>query len=242
MTQRLDTCATQYWRARVSSVKEEALRISELATAVDLPVATVKYYLRERVLHEGRLTSATQAQYDGSHVERLRLVRALMSAGLSIATIRTLLAELEHPPDDLYSVLGLAHQTVTPHPPEGVDTSAIDQQLERWGWDPQQCAPDARAALASALGVLADAGFDLPAELLDRYAASMRQVADAEVANTPLTSPADAARYVVMGTVLVEPVLLALRRLAQQDASAERFGGASGGSTATRPAVPTLGV
>ena len=199
-----------------------------MAGTVHLPVATVKYYLRERVLHEGRLTSATQAQYDGTHVERLRLVRALMSAGLSVVAIRTLLAELEHPPDDIYSVLGLAHQTVTPRSAGGIDTSAIDRQLERWGWDPEQCAPDARAALASALGVLADTGFDLPAELLDQYAASMRQVADAEIENTPLTSPADAARYVVMGTVLVEPVLLALRRLAQQDASAERFGGRAG--------------
>jgi len=31
-------------------------------------------------------------------------------------------------------------------------------------------------------------------------------------------------RYVVLGTVLVEPLLLALRRLAQQSASHERFG------------------
>jgi hypothetical protein len=31
-------------------------------------------------------------------------------------------------------------------------------------------------------------------------------------------------RYVVLGTVLVEPLLLALRRLAQQDASRRRFG------------------
>jgi hypothetical protein len=32
-------------------------------------------------------------------------------------------------------------------------------------------------------------------------------------------------RYVVLGTVLMEPVLLAMRRLAQQSASFERFGG-----------------
>jgi hypothetical protein len=32
-------------------------------------------------------------------------------------------------------------------------------------------------------------------------------------------------RYVVLGTVLMEPVLLAIRRLAQQSASFERFGG-----------------
>ena len=36
----------------------------------------------------------------------------------------------------------------------------------------------------------------------------------------PTESAAAAVRYVVLGTVLVEPVLLALRRLAQQEASA----------------------
>ncbi len=42
------------------------------------------------------------------------------------------------------------------------------------------------------------------------------------------TESADAAvRYVVLGSVLVEPLLLALRRVAQQVASARRFGGSA---------------
>ena len=36
-------------------------------------------------------------------------------------------------------------------------------------------------------------------------------------------TPADALRYVVLGTVLIEPLLLALRRLAHQDASNRIF-------------------
>ena len=40
------------------------MRISTLAVAADLPVATVKYYLREGLLHPGVATSATQATYD----------------------------------------------------------------------------------------------------------------------------------------------------------------------------------
>jgi hypothetical protein len=39
-----------------------------------------------------------------------------------------------------------------------------------------------------------------------------------------LPSPATAVRYVVLGNVLVEPLILALRRLAEQEASARRFG------------------
>jgi hypothetical protein len=52
----------------------------------------------------------------------------------------------------------------------------------------------------------------------------MQGLAEQEVAGVP-AGPSDAAvRYAVLGTILVEPLLLALRRLAQVDASARRFG------------------
>ena len=61
------------------------MRISALAAAAGLPVATVKFYLREGLLHPGVATSATQANYDDSHVRRLRLIRALTGpVGLSV--------------------------------------------------------------------------------------------------------------------------------------------------------------
>ena len=59
--------------------------------------------------------------------------------------------------------------------------------------------------------------------MLDRYAEQMFSLASDEVASVPSSSPAEAVRYVILGTVLIEPVLLALRRLAQQEASARRF-------------------
>jgi len=62
------------------------MRISALATAAGLPLATVKYYLREGLLHPGVASSATQASYDEAHVRRLRLIRALTGpVGPSVA-------------------------------------------------------------------------------------------------------------------------------------------------------------
>ena len=40
----------------------------------------------------------------------------------------------------------------------------------------------------------------------------------------PKESAAAAVRYVVLGTVLIEPLILNLRRMAQQEESARRFG------------------
>jgi hypothetical protein len=63
----------------------------------------------------------------------------------------------------------------------------------------------------------------VPADDLAVYATAARSVAEVDVAGVPTSSPQDATRHVVLGTLLREPVLLALRRLAQVDASARRF-------------------
>ncbi|MEC5182095.1 MerR family transcriptional regulator [Arthrobacter sp. CG_A4] len=209
------------------------MRISQLAAATGVPVATIKYYRREKLLHDGVLTAATQAHYDDSHVRRLKLIRALIgTAGLSVAATRELLQGLENPPEPGHDLLGLAHRAVTRPAADGVDLAPAQELLGRWGWGEQACDRNSQAALVEALDGLSSAGFELPDGMLDRYARAMRDVAEADVESVPTDSPEAAMRYVVLGTVLVEPVLLAMRRLAQQSASFERFGAATLGQGA----------
>ncbi|MYU47619.1 MerR family transcriptional regulator, partial [Streptomyces sp. SID7803] len=52
------------------------MRLSELSERSGIATATIKYYLREGLLPPGERLSATQAEYDESHLRRLRLVRA----------------------------------------------------------------------------------------------------------------------------------------------------------------------
>jgi len=195
------------------------VRISELARQSDVPVATVKYYLREGLLHEGELTSVTQAHYDDSHVARLRLVRSLLGpGGLSIARARDVLAAIDDPPADSLDLLGVAAHAlrrpveVRPHP-------QVHVLMERWGWAVAERDCREHQVLADALEALDAAGFEHPPGLLDVYAAAMDDVARAEIAHVPTDSLAAAVRYVVLGVVLNEPVLLALRRLAEQAAA-----------------------
>lgn len=200
------------------------MKISELSRATDVPVATIKYYLRERLLPEGRLTSATQAQYDETHLARLRLVRALLGpGGLSVARTREVLGHIDRPPSSTHDLLGLAQTAVT-RPASDEDLTGVHRLLRRWGWRVDQKDCDTQASLARALLALEESGLELPEGMLDRYAEQMFSLAEEEVASVPSTSPAEAVRYVILGTVLIEPVLLALRRLAQQEASARRFG------------------
>ncbi|WP_411699134.1 MerR family transcriptional regulator [Conyzicola sp.] len=201
------------------------MRISQLAAATEVPVATIKYYLREGLLHDGRLTSPTQARYDESHVGRLRLIRALVGgAGLSISAVRELLDGVDSPPRSGHDLLGVAHHALAKPVAQSTDTSEVDSLLAQWGWGSEGCDDAGKAAVAEALEGVRSVGFDLPEGALDIYAAAMHEVADAEIAGVPTDSAESAVRYVVLGTVLVEPLLLALRRLAQQSSSYQRFG------------------
>lgn len=199
------------------------MRISELSASTGVPVATVKYYLREKLLPEGVRTSPTQASYDDTHVQRLRVIRALIESGVSIAETRKVVAALDAPPPSAYDLLGVAHAAVSPEPDGGIDTTDAEALYARLGGKPEDCGPGQLAALARALHNIERAGFAIPAGVLEEYLASARRIAEAEIDGIPTDSPESMVRYVVLGTVLPEPLLAALRRAAQQIVSAERY-------------------
>lgn len=200
------------------------MRISELATRSGVPVATIKYYLREKVLPEGERSSATQAAYGEAHVQRLGVIRALVDAGVGISGVRKVVAVLEEPPENPYDLLGAANAAVTPQVSADLDLTAANVLLERMGGSADRCFPDQIAAVAHALATLDRAGFTVPELVMDAYIEHLGALAEAELAATPGTSIEDAVRYVVLGTALVEPLILALRRVAEQVAASKRFG------------------
>lgn len=209
------------------------MRISELSATTGVSVATLKYYLREGLLPPGAARGATRAEYDDTHVARVRLVRALIdSGGLSIARVHQVIDALEHPPSTWHDLLGRAQSTVT-STDRHAGTTELDRDdrvsrlLDRLGWQVAPGSPavaELRAALADAEG----AGLLGSDRVLESYARASRRVADVDVRNVP-DDPEAAVRFVILGTVLLQPVLRALRLLAQQDVSAQRFAGRRSG-------------
>ncbi|MFD0776981.1 MerR family transcriptional regulator, partial [Streptomonospora algeriensis] len=93
------------------------MRISELSRRSGVPVATIKYYLRENLLPKGEAVSATQARYTEEHVKRLRLVRALAEvAEVPLGRIRSVLEAVEDPDLDMHTLLGVAQYAFTQRP------------------------------------------------------------------------------------------------------------------------------
>ena len=201
------------------------MRIAELARRSGVPVGTVKYYLREGLLPSGELTAATQAQYSDAHVHRLGLIRALLGpAGLSIAATREVLEVIDDPTTSILDALGAAHHALSrpeeDPPPEELDEAR--HHVRRWGWTIDPNSPTL-ALLAGALHALQAARFATSDELLDRYAVAAAALAEEDVAEVPVATPTEVVRYVVIGTLLLEPVLLALRRLAQENVATKRL-------------------
>jgi DNA-binding transcriptional MerR regulator len=196
--------------------------MSELSGATGIPVATVKYYLREGLLPAGTPVSATAASYDATHLERLRLIRALVEgAGLSIAKVRRVTQTLDSPPDTWHNMLGTAQGVLCGPPDEGLETTSADALLRRLGWAVSESSP-ARADLARALARLDGGGISVSTQDLDGYAAAAQAAAVIDVAALPDT-PEAALRQAIVGTVLLDTVLIALRRLAQEHVSARTF-------------------
>lgn len=201
------------------------MRISALVEQSGVPLATVKYYLREGLLPPGRATSATQAQYDEGHLHRLALIRALTDVvGLSVARTRTVLELIDSPPEDLFTALGRAVAVLPPHVEEqaqGHPRARAAIEALGWVYDPYYPAVD---QLERALAAAESVGMPIGEERLLGYGEHVRAIARIDIAGVPVGNPGAAVEHTVLGTAMVEPVLAALRRLAHQDVSSVELG------------------
>lgn len=201
------------------------MRISSLAERSGVPLATVKYYLREGLLPPGRATSATQAQYDEGHLHRLALIRALTDVvGLSVARTRTVLDLIDSSPDDLFATLGQAVAALPPYveeQEEGHPRARAAIEALGWVYDPHY---PAVAQLERALAAAESVGMPIEEQRLLGYGEHVRAIARIDIAGVPRDDPGAAVEHAVLGTAIVEPVLAALRRLAHQDVSSVELG------------------
>ncbi|HEX7225187.1 MAG TPA: MerR family transcriptional regulator [Candidatus Limnocylindria bacterium] len=207
------------------------MRISELSRATGVPIPTVKFYLREGLLHPGQRTAPNQASYDASHVRRLHLVRVLVDVGgLSVAAVRSVLTALARPDLPLHDALAAAH-TALPRDVAAVDErrAAARRETDAWldtrGWRLDAATP-ARDDLAAALAALRQLGWEVGPEVFERYARAADAIAAEEIAYVAAAPDREAAvEATVIGTVVFERALVALRRLAEEHHSRTRFTG-----------------
>ncbi|MFF5932658.1 MerR family transcriptional regulator [Streptomyces sp. NPDC012508] len=208
------------------------MRLSELSDRGGVSVATVKYYLREGLLPPGTPVTARQSEYGEEHLRRLRLVRALLTVGgMTIQQARDVLAVADDPASGRHERVSAAAYMLGPQvpPPEPSDPerplwdevfAEMRDLLAEMGWRVSDGAP-ALAALTRAVVTLRALGYRGGVDHIRRYAEVMRPIA-AEEYTVMEEYPAveEAIEAAVAYTMLYEPILLALRRLAHEDVSA----------------------
>jgi DNA-binding transcriptional MerR regulator len=206
---------------------EEPMRISELSSTSGVPLPTLKFYLREGLLPPGDAIAVNRARYGDAHLRRLQLIRALTEVGrLPLKTVKAVIQAIDDEKLPLHDLLGVAQWALEPDSPVDAEPmrETVDALLEDLAWKVDNNAP-ARRTLGRTLATLRDLGRDVSPAALRRYARAAESLAAEEIAAVPANETrSEAVESVVVGTVLYEAVLNALRRLAQEHYSAERFG------------------
>ena len=206
------------------------MKMSQLSSESGVTVASIKYYLREGLLPAGEHTSANQASYDETHVQRLRLIRALIDVGgLSVATARDVLSAVDTPELPLSWVFGVAQMAIsdadlyTPVAPDSAGRRQVDEAIARAGWTVTEENPG-RAGAARVLDTYAQLGQEHLNEISPQYIEAAELIAQADLAAVARNSEiGDMAQTVVIGTILGDALMASLRRIAQEHTSYQFF-------------------
>ena len=199
--------------------------MAQLSTTSGVPVATIKYYLREGLLPAGERQSPNQSLYGPEHLRRLRVIRGLLDVGgLSIAAAHQVI-------DAIDSDLGLQHTfdiaqrtvsaTIDPASlsPDAINT--VDELLRGWHVSPDN---PGRLAAARVLQTFTDLGQPDLSGWVPGYAAAALAVAEADLDEIDARADRESkTEMVVIGTVLGDALFAALRRAAQEHVSAQRY-------------------
>ncbi|WP_224049494.1 MerR family transcriptional regulator [Arthrobacter sp. NicSoilB4] len=198
--------------------------MAELSKTSGIPVATIKFYLRERLLPAGERTGPNQSRYGEQHLRRLRLIRGLLDVGgLSVASARGVIDAVDSELPLAHS-FGVAQRAVSADiDPGGMDPEAlagIDRLVE--GWRVSADNPG-RLAAARVLETFNALGQRDDRDWFSRYAAAALLVAEADLDLVEARGSREAmAETVVIGTVLGDALFSGLRRAAQEHVSALR--------------------
>ncbi|WP_333735614.1 MerR family transcriptional regulator [Streptomyces sp. IBSBF 2806] len=212
------------------------MRLAELSERSGVSTATIKYYLREGLLPPGRQVNRTTSEYDEEHLRRLRLVRAMIQVGrLPVTTVREVLGHVDDESLGRTMRLGAALWALPQVPePDAEDEYVRAAQLEAddllgtLGWTNARLLTSlspAYRSLVVSVAALRRLGYEWDAELLVSYARLMHRAASLDLDFVEKgESEAERIETAVLGAILVEPMLQALHRLAQEEESARRYG------------------
>lgn len=196
------------------------LTIQELAAASKVSVASIKFYVREKLLPPPVPERKRRKYYDQRHLRRLAVIRALRDvASLPIEVIRRALTAIDTPGQDAVDVIAPAIDALAPGLARHGDPDLPGARDDvRKAFRKLKVRPEAgsRETVARTLAAIRRMSPIDIAEL-EQYITWLRPLAQAEIERAPtrqilLSDKETSLEIAILGTVLFEPLLIGLRR------------------------------
>lgn len=207
------------------------MRISVLAERSGVPTPTIKYYLREGILHPGEALSPRLTAYDDSHLRRLELLRVLREVGqVPVSRLKVLVQAVEStaPVHEMFASAARALAPVPPPPGPARDEARrlAERLVADAGWSSVHPTSVDLDNLAAAFETSVSLVGRMPSlRALAPYVEAADGLAATELARLdPERGRAGLLEQMVIGQVLLGHLLAILRRLAEEHYSAQRFG------------------
>lgn len=196
--------------------------VSELAERADVPLATVKYYLREGLLPPGDVVGPRRAEYDEAHVQRLRILRLLREiGGVPVSSLRVVMDALDDEGLPIHDVMTLTADVITAGPEPGAQDASslaiVDEVIDTMSWAVRPESVD-RLRLAALVAALNGPGpLVVNVEVLRYYAGVADQLARTEVRHIDYTRDrAELLEEMITGSVLFGQIFGLLRQMSQE--------------------------
>jgi DNA-binding transcriptional MerR regulator len=202
--------------------------VSELAERADLPLATVKYYLRAGLLPPGRVTGPRRAEYDQSHLRRLHILRALREVGgAPVTSLQAIVDALEDPSRPTHDLFCEISDDLSPPLPEERSTADVDRTvdavIEGVGWSGVRADAGARRRLAAVVQLGSSELLTVNPEILASYAQLADELCRAEIAMVdPTKDRQGTLEDMVVGEAVFGEILALLRRLGHEHYDEQR--------------------
>jgi DNA-binding transcriptional MerR regulator len=211
------------------------MRIAELSRRSGVPTTTIKFYIREGLVPAGERSHRNQARYGEAHLDRLDLIRALREvAGLTLETVRAVLEQTDKPwgeGDPVAAALEVVYRT--PDREHTSEERAEHEEVQSEVGALVRSLPWVRSQPGMSeqhlnIEPIADAVMqlrrylepELPVERLRKIATAAWLLSEAvyegfeDIVPQPGDDLITPTRSAVLGTLLVEPLVLGLLRTA----------------------------
>ena len=197
--------------------------VSELAERADVPLATVKYYLREGLLFAGETVGPRRAEYDERHLRRLRVLRLLREVGgVPVTSLRQIVDALDDDDLDVHDAMAQIADVISEGPDPGEQDPAslamVDDLFELMAWDGIRPESVDRLRLASLVSMLNAPGpLGASVEVLSFYAGLADHLARTEISLVDHTVERSyLLEDMVTGSVVYGQVFELLRQLGHE--------------------------